>query len=117
MLINPWNFGKKIAVIKFESRKDCDGFEEKSEVVVLLTWAQVTNISGTEVLRSNSDFSEVKTRFLMVRGRTRRVALKPTSQMKFFARDGGKSKMQKLKFRVWTWIRFFCRVWTMKIWL
>ena len=65
MVINPGNFDKKIAVIKFESRKDSDGFEKKSEVVVLLTWAQVTNISGTEVLRSNSDFSEVKTRFLM----------------------------------------------------
>ena len=65
MVINPGNFDKKIAVIKFESRKDSDGFEKKSEVVVLLTWAQVTNISGTEILRSNSDFSEVKTRFLM----------------------------------------------------
>ena len=89
MLINPGNFDKKIAVIKFESRKDSDGFEEKSEVVVLLTWAQVTNISGTEILRSNSDFSEVKTRFLMVRGRTRRVALKPTSKMTFIARGKG----------------------------
>ena len=33
MLINPGNFDKKIAVIKFEMRKDFDGFEEKSEVV------------------------------------------------------------------------------------
>ena len=44
MLINPGNFDKKIAVIKFEPRKDSDGFEKKSEVVVLLTWAQATNI-------------------------------------------------------------------------
>ncbi len=51
MVINPGKFDKKIAVIKLESRKDSDGFEEKSEVVVLLTWAQVTNISGTEILR------------------------------------------------------------------
>ena len=80
MLINPGNFDKKIAVIKFKSRKDCDGFEEKSQVVVLLTWAQVTNISGTEVLRSNSDFSEVKTRFLM---RTPKIKLDKDMVIKF----------------------------------
>ena len=80
MVINPGNFDKKIAVIKFESRKDSDGFEEKSEVVVLLTWAQVTNISGTEVLRSNSDFSEVKTRFLM---RTPKIELDKDMVIKF----------------------------------
>lgn len=60
MLINPGNFDKKIAVIKFEMRKDFYGFEEKSEVVVLLTWAQVTNISGTEILRSNSGLLKEK---------------------------------------------------------
>ena len=80
MLINPGNFDKKIAVIKFESSKDSDGFEEKSEVVFWLTWAQVTNISGTEILRSNSDFSAVKTRFLMVRGRTGQVARLASAQ-------------------------------------
>ena len=80
MLINPGNFDKKIAVIKFKSRKDPDGFEKKSEVVVLLTWAQVTNISGTEILRSNSDFSEVKTRFLM---RTPKIELDKDMAIKF----------------------------------
>ena len=80
MLINPGNFDKKIAVIKFKSRKDSDGFEEKSEIVVLLTWAQVTNVSGTEILRSNSDFSEVKTRFLM---RTTKINLDKDMVIKF----------------------------------
>lgn len=80
MVINPGNFDKKIAVIKFESRKDSDGFEKKSEVVVLLTWAQVTNISGTEILRSNSDFSEVKTRFLI---RTPKIKLDKNMAIKF----------------------------------
>lgn len=80
MVINPGNFDKKITVIKFETRKDSDGFEEKSEVVVLLTWAQVTNVSGTEILRSNSDFSEVKTRFLM---RTPKIKLDKDMVIKF----------------------------------
>ena len=65
MQINPGKFDKKIKIVRYEIQKDADGFEEKVEVVVLITWAQVTNVSGTEILRSNSDFSEVKTRFLM----------------------------------------------------
>ena len=65
MVINPGNFDKRIKIIKYEIKKDSDGFEEKIENVVSITWAQVTNISGTEILCSNSDFSEVKTRFLM----------------------------------------------------
>ena len=65
MQINAGIFNKKIQVIRYEIIKDSDGFETKTEIMVLNTWAQVTNISGTEVLRSNSDFSEVKTRFLI----------------------------------------------------
>ena len=80
MLINPGNFDKRIKIIKYDLCKDVDGFEEKSEVVVLLTWAKITNISGTEILRSNSDFSEVKTHFLMVRGRTGQVAQLASAQ-------------------------------------
>lgn len=80
MLINPGDFDKKISIIKFEITKDSDGFEEKSEIVILTTWAQVTNVSGTELLRSNSDFSEVKTRFLM---RTPKVSLDKDMVIKF----------------------------------
>ena len=65
MLINPGNFSKRIKIVKYEIQKDPDGFEQKVEIVVLMSWAQVTNTSGSEILRSNSDFSEVKTRFLM----------------------------------------------------
>ena len=65
MLINPGNFDKRIKIVRYELKKDVDGFEQKVEIVVLMTWAQVTNTSGTEILRSNSDFSEIKTRFLM----------------------------------------------------
>ena len=65
MLINPGNFSKRIKIVKYEIQKDPDGFEQKVEIVVLMTWAQVTNTSGSEILCSNSDFSEVKTRFLM----------------------------------------------------
>ena len=65
MQINAGVFNKKIQLIRYEITKDSDVFEAKTEITVLNTWAQVTNISGTEILRSNSDFSEVKTRFLI----------------------------------------------------
>lgn len=84
MVINPGNFDKRIKIIKYEINKDADGFEEKIENVVSITWAQVTNISGTEILRSNSDFSEVKTRFLM---RTPKIKLDKDMFIKFAGND------------------------------
>ena len=80
MLINPGNFDKRIKIVRYELQKDADGFEQKVEIVVLMTWAQVTNTSGTEILRSNSDFSEVKTRFLM---RTPKLNLDKDMVIKF----------------------------------
>ena len=80
MQINPGNFDKRIKILRYDLQKDADGFEEKTEVVVLMTWAQVTNVSGTEILRSNSDFSEVKTRFLI---RTPKIKLDKDIAIKF----------------------------------
>lgn len=80
MQINPGSFDKKIEIIKHEVLKDSDGFENKKEINVLNTWAQVTSISGTEILRSNSDFSEVKTRFLM---RTPKIEISKDMCIKF----------------------------------
>lgn len=65
MQINPGIFNKKIEIIKITETKDSDGFPIKSETVILKTLAHVTNVSGTEIMRANSDFSEVKTRFLI----------------------------------------------------
>ena len=63
--INPGIFNKKIEIIKITETQDSDGFPIKSETVILKTLAHVTNVSGTEIMRANSDFSEVKTRFLI----------------------------------------------------
>ena len=80
MQVNAGIFNKKIQVVRYEITKDSDGFENKKEIIVLNTWTQVTNISGTEVLRSNSDFSEVKTRFLM---RTPKIKINKDMYIKF----------------------------------
>ena len=65
MQINPGIFNKRIEIIEITETKDSDGFPIKSETVILKTLAHVTNVSGTEIMRANSDFSEVKTRFLI----------------------------------------------------
>ncbi len=65
MYVNAGSLNKKIEIIKFEGTKDKDSFSIKEEVLILKTWAQVTNISGTELIKSNSDFAQIKTRFLI----------------------------------------------------
>ena len=84
MQFNTGKLNKKIDIVQFTLTKDSDGFETKVETTILSTWAQVTNISGTELLRQNSDFSEISTRFLI---RTPKVNITKDMIIKF----GGKS--------------------------
>ena len=84
MQFNPGKLNKKIEIVQFTLIKDPDGFETKVETTVLNTWAQVTNISGTEQIKQNSDFSEISTRFLI---RTPKVDITKDMIIKF----GGKS--------------------------
>lgn len=78
MYVNAGNLNKKIQIIKFEETKDKDGFPIKIENIVLKSWAQVTNISGTELIKSNSDFAQIKTRFLI---RSPKEATKSSARM------------------------------------
>lgn len=80
MYVNAGNFDKKIEIVKFEESKDKDGFPLKNEVLVLKTWAQITNISGTELIKNNSDFAENKTRFLL---RTSKKSIEKDMFIKF----------------------------------
>ena len=80
MQFNPGKFNKKIDIVQFTLIKDPDGFETEVETTVLSTWAQVTNTSGTELIKQNSDFSEVNTRFLI---RTPKVDITKDMIIKF----------------------------------
>ena len=84
MQFNPGKLNKKIEIVQFTLTKDPDGFETKVETTVLSTWAQVTNTSGKEIIKQNSDFSEISTRFLI---RTPKVDITKDMIIKF----GGKS--------------------------
>ena len=65
MLVNIGKLDKKIKIYEEKKEKDSDGFETTSESLLLSSWAQVTNTSGTTVIKSNADFEDVKTRFLI----------------------------------------------------
>ena len=80
MQFNPGKLNKKIDIVQFTLTKDSDGFETKVETTVLSTWAQVTNTSGTELIKQNSDFSEISTRFLI---RTPKINLSKDMIIKF----------------------------------
>ena len=84
MQFNPGKLNKKINIVQFTLTKDSDGFETKVETTILNTWAQVTNTSGTELIKQNSDFSEISTRFLI---RTPKVDITKDMIINF----GGKS--------------------------
>lgn len=56
---------KRIQIIRNTLTENYNGVDEETEVILNEVWAKVQNMSGTEVFRSNSDFSKVTTRFVI----------------------------------------------------
>lgn len=56
---------KRIQIIRNTLTENDNGVDEETEVILKEVWAKVQNMSGTEVFRSNSDFSKVTTRFVI----------------------------------------------------
>lgn len=44
---------------------DPEGYRTREETLVLGCWAKVSFVSGTEMVKANADFGEVKARFLI----------------------------------------------------
>jgi SPP1 family predicted phage head-tail adaptor len=67
MYVNPGELNKKIQIIK----KVSPGINENGfplpakEEIVRKCWAKVSNTSGSEIVKANSEFSEAKKRFLI----------------------------------------------------
>ena len=47
------------------SEPDPEGYRDREEELVLGCWAKVSFVSGTEMVKANADFGEVKARFLI----------------------------------------------------
>lgn len=66
MYINPGELNKKIQIIQMKNNGfNKNGFPQPSETVIRSCRAKVTNTSGSELLKANSEFSEAKKRFLI----------------------------------------------------
>ena len=66
MNINPGELNKKIQIIqKTDGGINPNGYPIEGEKIIRECWAKFSNISGTEIVKANSEFSSAKTRFLV----------------------------------------------------
>lgn len=65
MNINIGELNKKIRFINYTVALDEEDILTRQENTFHECWAKVSNTSGTEIIKSGSDFSNVKTRFLI----------------------------------------------------
>ena len=66
MNVNPGELNKRIQIIRFTESRNANGFPTgKTGTVVRTCWAKFSTRSGTEILRSGSEISEAKQRFLV----------------------------------------------------
>lgn len=64
MSVNPGELNKRIEIYIL-SGTDPDGYPINAETLIHSCWAKFSRTSGTEMAKSNADFSTVKVRFLI----------------------------------------------------
>jgi len=67
MHINPGDLRHKVEIIDSPRMTyDTDGFPtDSTPVVVWSGWARITNVSGTEIIKSGESFADVRKRFFI----------------------------------------------------
>ncbi len=65
MDVNLGKLNQRINIYLEEVTKDAQGFKKVNQILFMKTWASVNSISGTEIIKSNTDFEKVKKRFLI----------------------------------------------------
>lgn len=65
MNVNPGELKKKISIIEKVKTIDPDGYDTVTESVAHSCWAKFTRTSGTETVKANADFADIKARFLI----------------------------------------------------
>lgn len=66
MYVNPGELKKRIKIIHLIANgTNKNGFQIKKEKIIHSCYAKVSNTSGTEIVKANSEFSEAKKRFLI----------------------------------------------------
>jgi len=65
MNIRVGELNKRISILQVQQIQDEYGFTTEQETEVCKCWAKVSNMSGTEIFKAGTDYSKVKTRFLI----------------------------------------------------
>lgn len=65
MNVNPGELRHRIQIVKPSDETDSDGYEMPVESVIHSCHAKVNNTSGSEMIKSGAEFTDVKTRFLI----------------------------------------------------
>lgn len=71
MYVDAGELKHKIEIFRREPNRDSSGYGKSDEIPVRSCRAKVTQVSGTEMVKANADFGEVKTRFLVRYTRTK----------------------------------------------
>ena len=62
-MINPGEYNKRITIYKVTEAEDAHGFREKTESVVLRSWAKVKTTKGFTLIANDTDFEKAFTNF------------------------------------------------------
>lgn len=65
MNIDASRLNRQIQVVRIYAERDADGYETRREEVIRQPWAQFSQPSGTELVKSGAQFGEDKARFLI----------------------------------------------------
>lgn len=65
MFVNAGELDKRIEIVERVETTDNEGYPVIQETVVHRCWAKFSQSSGTEMVKANADFGEVKVRFLI----------------------------------------------------
>lgn len=65
MHVDAGQLNKRIQIIRLSEETDPNGYPIQGETVVHRCWAKFSQISGTEAVKANADFADLKVRFLI----------------------------------------------------
>lgn len=65
MRVNVGKMDRLIQIIRRDSTRDADGYPTFTDTVVRRCWAQISQASGSELVKNNADMSQVKVRFFI----------------------------------------------------
>lgn len=65
MVVDAGELNQRIQIIRVATVQDSEGYRTRTETVIRTPWARFSQTSGTELLRSGADLSEVHGRFLV----------------------------------------------------